>query len=201
MQNTDSQSSTHTPASELEKSTDHTPLSKEVRAQEASLLAIKKQVGVFKGVSDAYLFGKFGLDAMLGFIPVVGSTYTLGGGLWLFLKARQAQCSAFTQIYTIILIIMDAIIGFFFGIGDIADIFFRSHAWASDRIHDEICDKLEDINKERQRLRLSLVENNRQSEFKGMFENQRWLRWLGITLVIAICAYFIMTYYSPITLT
>lgn len=179
-------------------STEQTLLSKDTLSYEQELQNIKKQVGVFKGVSDGFLFGKFGLDAILGLIPFVGGTYTLGGGLWLLLKARQAKCSTFTQIYTLILIAIDTVIGMVLGIGDVADIFFRSHAWASDRIHDEVCNKLDEINEERSKLSLIAQPNNRETEFKGLFENQGWLKWLGITLIAAGCVYFLMSYYNVI---
>ena len=118
---------------------------RDIRNLAVRLNALRGNAEDFKKISDGYLFGFVGLDALLGFIPVVGGIYTAGGGLWLLGIAIQSKCSAGTIAMCVALSVLDIIIGIFVGFGDVADVFFRSHAWIAERIIKEIDDKLETI--------------------------------------------------------
>ena len=110
--------------------------------EEQTLREVRMAVEKFRRISDGYLFGFFGVDALLAFIPFVGGLYTAGGGLWLLSQAVKAKASLRTKAKIAGIIAADVAIGAFPILGDAADIFLRSHAWAADLILAEIDAKL-----------------------------------------------------------
>ena len=109
-----------------------------VQRGEQTLRDVRMAVEKFKRISDGYLFGFFGVDALLSFIPFVGGLYTASGGLWLLSQAVKAKASLRTKAKIAAIIAADVAIGAFPIVGDAADIFLRSHAWAADLILAEI---------------------------------------------------------------
>jgi hypothetical protein len=113
-----------------------------VQREEQALRRVRNAVARFKRVSDGYLFGFLGVDALLAFIPFVGGLYTTGGGLWLLSQARQAEASFATKAKIAAIVAADIAVGAFPILGRAADIFVRSHAWAADLILAEIEGKM-----------------------------------------------------------
>src|SRR5688500_11280631 len=83
----------------------------------ANLLDAKFQVG---GV-------KFGLDAIVGLIPVVGDTATLLAGLYPVYVAQKHNVSWLTRARMLGNLALDAMIGAVPLVGDLFDVGFRSN--------------------------------------------------------------------------
>ena len=96
----------------------------------------------FRRLSDGLLFGYVGLDAVTGLLPGVGALYSAGGGLWLLRQAVRAGCTRRTMGYGIGLVAADVVVGALPVLGDLMDVFLRSHAWFAGRILEEIDDRL-----------------------------------------------------------
>jgi hypothetical protein len=109
-----------------------------VHREEQRLREIRTAVEKFRRISDGYLFGFFGVDALLAFIPFIGGVYSAGGGLWLLSQAVKANASLVTKAKISAIIAADVAIGAFPILGDAADIFLRAHARAADLILAEI---------------------------------------------------------------
>jgi hypothetical protein len=118
--------------------------SRGAHGEEQVLHEVRAAVARFRRISDGYLFGFFGIDALLAFIPVIGGLYSAGGGLWLLSQAVKAKASLATKTKAKVAAIVagDVTVGAFPVLGDAADVFLRSHAWAADLILAEIDIKL-----------------------------------------------------------
>lgn len=114
----------------------------DLEVAEANLRKAREQVADHRRKADGLIVGLVGLDGLLGLIPIIGLLYTLYGGFFLFGKAMQVKASIGTKIFGIFIIGLDGLIGIFVGVGDIVDIFLRSHAIFGGRIIDEIDTKL-----------------------------------------------------------
>lgn len=120
------------------------PLDIEIHGQ--LLEKIRTEILEFRRKVDGLIGGFFGVDAMVALLPVIGSLYTLYAFFFLFGKAMQVKASAGTKMFGIGVVGVDAIIGLFVGLGGLADVFFRSHAFFAGRILDEIDAKLAALN-------------------------------------------------------
>lgn len=109
-----------------------------------------QEVSEIKRRADGMFFGLVGLDALLGIVPVVGGIYSAATGFNLLRHAIRAKCGAGTISFGAILVIIDVIMGFFPGVGDIGDLLFRSHAFFANRILDTTEYKLMAIEAARQ---------------------------------------------------
>lgn len=75
------------------------------------------------------LFGvKFGADAIVGLVPVVGDVVTGGIGLYLILEARRAGARKWTMVKMLTNWLIDVTIGAIPLLGDIFDVAFRSNS-------------------------------------------------------------------------
>lgn len=124
----------------------------DVAAMRSRLSDVQEEVTEFSRVSDGLLFGKIGMDGLIGLIPIVGGAYSAYGGLWLLMQAIKAKCSLSTVMSGIGLVLADIVIGLFVGVGDIVDFFFRSHAWFAGMILNEVEAKLAYVERTQQSL-------------------------------------------------
>lgn len=75
------------------------------------------------------LFGvKFGADALLGFIPVIGDAIAGAVGLYLILEARRVGARKWTIVRMLSNWLIDVTLGAIPLVGDIFDIAFRSNS-------------------------------------------------------------------------
>lgn len=75
------------------------------------------------------LFGvKFGADALLGFIPVIGDAIAGAVGLYLILEARRVGARKWTIVRMLFNWLIDVTLGAIPLVGDIFDIAFRSNS-------------------------------------------------------------------------
>ncbi len=75
------------------------------------------------------LFGvRFGADALLGFVPVVGDLAAGGIGLYLILEARRQGARKWTMVKMVGNWALDMTLGAIPLVGDIFDIAFRSNS-------------------------------------------------------------------------
>ncbi len=88
------------------------------------------------------VFGvRFGLDALIGLIPVAGDGVTLIAGLFSIGTAIRLQLSPLVILGLIWTLLVDAGIGAIPIVGDIFDFFFRSHKRNFLRIEKELIRK------------------------------------------------------------
>lgn len=120
------------------------PMDIEIHGQ--MLEKARAEILEFRRKVDGLIGGFFGVDAMVALLPVIGSLYTLYAFFFLFGKAMQVKASAGTKMFGIGVVGVDAVIGLFVGLGGVADVFFRSHAFFAGRILDEIDVKLAALN-------------------------------------------------------
>ncbi len=74
------------------------------------------------------LFGiKFGLDGIIGLVPVAGDVVTAGLGLYLILEARRLGATRWTMARMLINWGVDAGVGAVPVLGDVFDIAFKSN--------------------------------------------------------------------------
>lgn len=75
------------------------------------------------------VFGvKFGADAILGLVPVVGDVIAGGVGLYLILEARRVGARKWTMVRMLFNWLIDVTLGAIPLVGDIFDIAFRSNS-------------------------------------------------------------------------
>lgn len=80
----------------------------------------------------------FGLDAVLTWIPVVGTTYTVGVSGWLLYQAVQARATPATIAKMVGYLAFDTATGTVPLIGDVVDTFFTGHLFAARVLQKEI---------------------------------------------------------------
>ncbi|GAB4072326.1 DUF4112 domain-containing protein [Ancylobacter sonchi] len=71
-----------------------------------------------------------GLDGILTWIPIVGSVYTIGAGLYLVSQGARARVPGIVLMQMTALITIDAAIGAIPFAGNALDMMFCSHLWA-----------------------------------------------------------------------
>ncbi|NEQ39330.1 MAG: DUF4112 domain-containing protein [Okeania sp. SIO3I5] len=123
----------------------------DIEMYEAKLLKSRNDIESFKKLSDGLLFGKIGVDAFLGIIPVVGGVYTGFAGLWMLMQASRVRASLGDMFLIVFLSVIDILIGFFVGVGDVLDALFRIHAWLGERLIEHIDMQLAFIEKAKNR--------------------------------------------------
>lgn len=114
-------------------------------AHRLKLQSVHNEVSKFQHALERQFFGVAGLDALIGLVPWVGDAVSGLTTGWLLIKANQVKVSFGDQVTMIGLGILDFAIGFVTGFGDIADLFFRAHAWNSARILSHIDTQLGQI--------------------------------------------------------
>jgi hypothetical protein len=70
---------------------------------------------------------KFGLDAVIGLVPVVGDLVSAGIGAYLVLEARELGASRWLQSRMLGNLILDFLIGAVPVLGDFFDVLYRAH--------------------------------------------------------------------------
>lgn len=80
----------------------------------------------------------FGLDAILTWIPVVGTTYNVGTSGWLLYQAHQARATPGTIAKMVAYLAFDTATGTVPLIGDAVDTFFPGHLMAAKALQKEI---------------------------------------------------------------
>lgn len=131
-----------------------TSLPFKVEAYEAELLKVREEIKNFVKLSEGLVFGKIGLDAAIGIIPIAGGIYTGVMGFWLLMQANKVRIDLQNKFFILILTIIDIVMGLaiFPGVGDILDAFFRVHAWNGKRLIAHIDYQLSLITKIREKL-------------------------------------------------
>lgn len=124
----------------------------DILAMQKRLVEVSAEVTALRKQADGLIFGKFGVDAFAGILPVVGEVYSLYAGTVLMQEAIKAKCSWGTKLSGLALMAVDFAIGTVPVAGDIFDFLFRSHAWFAGMIQTEAETKLAQIEEVRQRL-------------------------------------------------
>lgn len=134
------------------------PLPFKIEAYETQLQEAKLEIRNFVKLSEGLVFGKIGLDAAIGIIPVVGGLYTGAVGIWLLIQANKVRSDWQEKLFILILTVADIILGLFIfpGVGDILDAFFRVHAWNGNRLISHIDYQLSLIDKIREQLNCNI---------------------------------------------
>lgn len=94
-----------------------------------------------KKLSDRVIgIGPFGLglDALLTWVPVVGTVYTVATGGWLLLQGLRAQADAATLARMAAYMAVDTAAGTFPIAGDVVDTFFPSQLMAANALQKHI---------------------------------------------------------------
>jgi hypothetical protein len=111
-------------------------LTTEREAHEAWITAEK-----IKRVADRLIgLGPFsiGLDGMLAVVPVVGTAFSLGAGVWLVAEGFRVQASAFTLARMIFYVGMRTLFSIVPIEGWAADVLFRGHMHAANALQKDI---------------------------------------------------------------
>ena len=117
----------------------------DVTAYRVKLHSTSDAVARFDKIMDSYLFGFVGADSVVSVVPIVGDVLSGLTTCWLFSKASEVHISYGDRVIILGLGALDVVIGSFIGVGDVADIFFRAHAWNAERIHHHIASQLTQI--------------------------------------------------------
>ena len=80
----------------------------------------------------------FGLDALLTWVPVVGTVYTVGTGGWLMLQALRAKASPMTLAQMAAYMAVDTATGTVPIAGDVVDTFFPGQLLAAKALQKDI---------------------------------------------------------------
>lgn len=134
----------------------HQSLPLKVEVYEENLLQTKNEIQKFIKLSEGLLFGKIGLDAAIGVVPIAGGLYTGIAGVWLLFQSYRIRTDCQEKLLIIILTFADIVVGVFPGLGDIIDAFFRVHAWNGSRLIMHIDKQLSLINRIREQLNQGL---------------------------------------------
>lgn len=100
--------------------------------------------GVRKLSDRAIGIGPFGvgMDAVLTWIPVVGTVYTVGAGGWLMMQALRANASPATMLRMLGYLGLDtatSVVGEGVPVlPDVVDVFFQGHAYAARALQKDI---------------------------------------------------------------
>lgn len=70
---------------------------------------------------------KFGLDALIGLVPVVGDLIPAAIGLYLVFEARELGASRWLQARMVGNLLLDFLVGAVPVLGDLFDVLFRAH--------------------------------------------------------------------------
>ncbi|TGY90111.1 DUF4112 domain-containing protein [Marinicauda algicola] len=72
---------------------------------------------------------RFGLDPVIGLVPVVGDLVTIGGGLIMLASAHQLGLSIWVKAKIVGYTLLDYLAGSIPVLGDIFDLFYTSHRY------------------------------------------------------------------------
>ena len=79
-----------------------------------------------------------GLDGMLAFVPLAGTAYCLGAGIWLVAEGVEAEASSWTLTRMGLYIGVRSASSMVPLIGPLIDIFFRGHMMAANALQKDI---------------------------------------------------------------
>ncbi|MEA5574412.1 DUF4112 domain-containing protein [Calothrix sp. UHCC 0171] len=127
-----------------------------IEVHEENLLQVRNEIQKFIKLSEGLVFGKLGLDAAIGLIPIVDGLYTGIASIWLLLQSYRIRTDIPEKLLIIIFTIADIIVGLVPGAGDIVDAFFRVHAWNGSRLITHIDKQISLINRVREQLNQGL---------------------------------------------
>lgn len=127
-----------------------------VEAHEENLLQARNEIQKFIKLSEGLVFGKLGLDAAIGLVPIVDGLYTGIASVWLLLQSYRIRTDFPEKLLIIIFTFADILVGLFPGPGDIVDAFFRVHAWNGSRLIAHIDKQISLINRVREQLNQGL---------------------------------------------
>lgn len=80
----------------------------------------------------------FGMDALLTWVPVVGTVYTVGAGAWLIAQALRVKASSATLARMLAYLAVDTATGSVPIAGDIVDTLFPGHLMAAKALQKDI---------------------------------------------------------------
>lgn len=80
----------------------------------------------------------FGMDALLTWVPVVGTVYTVGAGAWLIAQALRVKASPATLARMLAYLAVDTATGSVPIAGDIVDTLFPGHLMAAKALQKDI---------------------------------------------------------------
>ena len=120
-------------------------LPKEIEVYETELKEAHNDIQNLIRVSDGLIFGMVGMDALLGFIPVVGAVYTFFASCWMFALAMKVKTPVSELLTFIFLTSIDMGFGIVPAAGDLIDAFMRIHSWFGNQLLETIERKLNAI--------------------------------------------------------
>ena len=96
---------------------------------------IRNSIDRTKKMSDGVIkIGPFGLglDALLGFVPPLGSAYSAGAGLVLVIDGVRARAAPMVLAEMTLILAIDTLTPYIPKAGGILDALFTGHTWAAD---------------------------------------------------------------------
>lgn len=80
----------------------------------------------------------FGMDALLTWVPVIGTVYTVGAGAWLMVQAARVKASPATLARMLAYLAVDTATGSVPIAGDVVDTLFPGHLMAAKALQKDI---------------------------------------------------------------
>jgi len=162
----------------------------DITAYRTKLEATHHEVGEFGRLMDGYFFNVVGVDAAISLVPVIGDWFSALTKLWLIGKAGQVRVPMGDRLILFGFGLVEFAFGFLPGVGDVVDIFFRSHAWGSARVQTHIVTQLAHIEEAEARARNSGlmpedVTHLRDALFRGGKTQQDV--WMRLGIIGAVC--------------
>lgn len=169
-------------------------LPSDIEAYLVKLQIVFRELNEHEKMMDGYFFGYVGADGFISLIPVIGDVIS---GLITFSvlsKASQVKMPLGGKMLIIGIGTVDVAIGMVPGIGDIADFFFRAHAWNVRQVQSHIEMQITQIETvRRQIVPLGSIANDhpslsqlRDELFRGgKTKIQSWIRLAAIIALFA----------------
>lgn len=109
-------------------------------AREERALAAMRRVAWFFDARFTLPFTniRFGLDPIIGLLPVGGDVAMGLVGVWMLIQARSLGISTRTRVRMGLNLIADVLIGLVPGVGDLGDLFFKAHLRNMKLVEDEL---------------------------------------------------------------
>ncbi len=160
------------------------PLHTSETLTDAQLNAILNRLDRFARLNDSqfripFTKWRIGIDALIGFIPVIGETIGLLLSLYLLVEAFKLKMPARLKLRMLANILLDWLIGLIPVLGDFADIAFKANVRNMQLLHRYIA---------QEQQRRQPVQINRHSMFKV-------LSLLGLGILIIVFSYYVLAHY------
>lgn len=165
----------------------------DIEEMRRTLCEVVDEVTTFRKSVDGWGGWYVGWDGVAGMIPVVGEAYSLYATTVMMQAAIKAKCSLGTKLGGLGMMGVDFVIGLVPGVGDVADLLFRSHAWFGGMVINDARSKIAQIEEHRRRLPYLAEEDAKKEQTRlrdvlfrgGNTETMRYVR-LGVVAMLCL---------------